>query len=657
MLNPLVKPQAGSGGLNLRSTHQVDPSTLLGTLKEGLTLEVVDQSIAGWYACQVFASTQVFVANGNALTLMPDKAAGNLRSAASTDPSTVVGMLKPGQQLELISAAGDWLMAKVYVSAAASDLIGSAAPPPPTPAPVPPLDGFDTPIGSEQERASAQVWPGAWLDLASFAMLFQARPGGPTVCSTGVHLQLPNNGAVGVPVLTTGKGLVRFTGADPNWGNVITIEHPLTDGTRVWSRYAYLDDIIVRPGDNVSRGQLIGHVGNGYGKTSYQLHFDIAKIDLAQNPLDWPGDDQNRVQQNYLDPKAFVATHRPQLAQSSPQPAPQSQPAPQPAPQPQPVPQPVPAPITHAPVTLKLGLHDSEGGDWLQSKQLRGVTLAAVAVQDQPAFVDFTPQANAGLDVILRVNYGWADGTGTIAPPADLAKFEKAAIDTINGAKGIAAAIYCNEINNPQEYPGFNPDTGKPGSNCFFITPDYYVASYNRVYAAVKPGIQLGPAPLDPYFGPQFPWLAFTSDNREWWRAILKGINGAGAFFFHGKTQSNDPAEIRSDKKFDGDPLRWQFLGFRTMETYLAEIPDQFKDVPFYITEANPQRLANGQHGWDPNNAAWITECLAYLKDWNANPANHPVSGVLFYRWANDQWAIQDMAPIRHQIIAEAAKL
>src|SRR5512135_1296947 len=177
MSNPLVKPQAGSGGLNLRTTHQVDPSTLLGTLKEGLTLEVVDQSIAGWYACQVFASTQVFVANGNALTLMPDNAAGNLRSAASTDPSTVVGMLKPGQQLELISAAGDGLMAKVYVSAAAGDLSGSAAPPPPTPAPVPPLDGFDAPIGSEQERASAQVWPGAWLDLASFATHFQARPG------------------------------------------------------------------------------------------------------------------------------------------------------------------------------------------------------------------------------------------------------------------------------------------------------------------------------------------------------------------------------------------------------------------------------------------------------------------------------------------------
>lgn len=306
---------------------------------------------------------------------------------------------------------------------------------------------------------------------------------------------------------------------------------------------------------------------------------------------------------------------------------------------------------------LKLGLHDSEGGEWLQGKQIKGVTLALVAVQEEPIFVDFTPMANAGIDVILRVGYGYADGTGTIAPPDQLAKFEKAAIETINGAKGIAASIYCNEINNPQEYPGFNPDTGNPGPNFFAITPDYYIASYNRVYAAVKPGQKLGPAPLDPYFGPQFPWLKFTTDNREWWRAILKGINGAGAFFFHGKTQSNDPKEIRSDKKFDGQPLTWQFLHFRTMETYLAEIPDRFKNVPFYITEANPQRLSNGQLGWDPNNPAWITECMAYLKDWNADAAHHPVSGVLFYRWQNDQWALENAGPIKKAIIAEAAKL
>lgn len=646
----LVKPQAGSGGLNLRSTHQIDPATLLGTLKEGVTLEVIDQSIAGWYACKVFASTQVFSAAGNTVTLLPDKDAGNLRSAANTDPASVVAILKPGQQLQLISASGDWITAKVYASADVSDLImqaGSQPAPQPTAGSV--SDRFDAPIGSDQERASAQIWPGAWTDAANFATHFQARAGGPTICSTGVHLQLPNNAAALSPVFASAAGAVHFTGADPSWGNVVAIEHVLADGPRVWSRYAYLDNIVVRPGDNVSRGQLIGHIGNGYGKTAYQLHFDIAKIDLAQNPLDWPGNDEDRVRQNYLDPKSFIQTHRAQAAQPVVQPA--VPPAPKPAPQP------TTGPITHALVKLKLGLHDSEGGEWLQGKQIKGVTLALVAVQEEPLFVDFTPMANAGIDVILRVGYGYADGTGTIAPPDQLAKFEKAAIDTINGAKGIAAAMYCNEINNPQEYPGFDLDKGEPGPHCFHITPDYYIASYNRVFAAVKPGQKLGPAPLDPYFGPQFPWLKFTSDNREWWRAILKGINGAGTFFFHGKTQSNDPAEVRSAVKFDGQPLTWQFLHFRTMETYLAEIPDRFKAVPFYITEANPQRLSNGQLGWDSNNAAWITECMAYLKDWNADATHHPVSGVLFYRWQNDQWSLENAGPIKKAIIAEAAKL
>ena len=33
-----VTPQAGSGGVNLRSKAQVDQSTLLGTLNEGVKL-------------------------------------------------------------------------------------------------------------------------------------------------------------------------------------------------------------------------------------------------------------------------------------------------------------------------------------------------------------------------------------------------------------------------------------------------------------------------------------------------------------------------------------------------------------------------------------------------------------------------------------------
>ena len=75
MSNPQVKPQAGSGGLNLRSTHQVDPSTLLGTLKEGSALDVVEQSIAGWYGCQLFASTQVFEASGKRILPLQHPAA------------------------------------------------------------------------------------------------------------------------------------------------------------------------------------------------------------------------------------------------------------------------------------------------------------------------------------------------------------------------------------------------------------------------------------------------------------------------------------------------------------------------------------------------------------------------------------------------------
>jgi len=68
-----------------------------------------------------------------------------------------VGDLKQGQQLELIATMGEWLAGKVYLSASWCALVTEGQPD----VPVPIADGFDAPIGSPQERAGWQLWPGA----------------------------------------------------------------------------------------------------------------------------------------------------------------------------------------------------------------------------------------------------------------------------------------------------------------------------------------------------------------------------------------------------------------------------------------------------------------------------------------------------------------
>ncbi len=614
-----VTPKAGSGFLNIRSETRLDAANIVGALNEGMRLDFVGE-VNGWYACRVFISTLVANANdGRFVRINPGGDFVNIRSAPSIDGNTDVGDLRANQQLELLDRLGDWLTAKVYVSAAWSNLITEGQPDPV----VPVADGFDVPMGTPEDRASDKVWPGAWIDATPYGTRYDAT--GKWAIHTGADLNLPADADAHSPCYAPAAGVVRAAAAYPVWGNVITIEHKLADGTRLWSRLAHLDDILVQPNQIVTRGQIVGHVGNAFGIYAYHLHYDLARLDLGASPSDWPGDDLPRVLRDYYDPLAFTIEHRPDR----------------------------PRPATK----LLIGLHDHDGGVWLKQKNIKGVCVVLATVQDQAAQLDFTDLSKAGITVLLRIGYGYADGTGTLPRPDRLAQFEKAVADTLNAAKGVTASHYGNEINNAMEAPGWNPTTGNPGPNYFPLTPDYYIASYNRLWYMIRTDVKLGPAPLDPYFGPPFPYLAWSSDNREWWRAILNGIAGADAFFLHSKTQSNATTEIWSSDKFQNDPLRWQYLNFRSIEPYLAEVPDKYKALPVYISEANPQRKINGALGWEGSSAAWITECVNYLKTWNAGLGHQVISGAAFYRWANDEWRLSNKTMILNRIEGEAQKL
>ncbi len=613
-----VVPKAGAGTVNLRLAGRVDPATLVGSINEGTRLEYFAQ-VASWYVCKVYVSSLgAEVANG----FIRPKAVNdyvNIRTSPVVENNTDVGDLAQGQQLELITTSSDWLVGKVYLSTQWCDLITEGQPE----VEVPAADGFDAPIGSPQERAGAPMWPGAWFDATPYGTRYDAT-GRPAV-HTGADLNLPNDQDALAPVYAGASGVVRAAAVYPVWGNLIIVEHKLADGTPIWTRYGHLNEMSVQANQVVSRGQMIGRVGNAFNRYAYHLHYDVARIDLGKSPADWPGDDLGRVMRDYLDPLAFTQAHRPLQAKPK--------------------------------TTLLIGLHDYEAASWLKQNNIKGVCLALVQVQDQPVPLDFSDLANAGITVLLRVGYGYADGTGTIPPPDRLAAFEDAVAQTLNNAQGVTATHYGNEINNASEAPGWNPRVNAPGPNYFALTPAYYVESYNRLWYKIRSDVKLGPAPLDPYYGPPFPYLAYSSNNRDWWTAILNGISGADALFFHCKTQDNDPNNIRSPQRFGGDPLTWQYFHFRTIETGLADVPNRFKTLPVYITEANPQIKADKTQGWEAGNSQWISSSVDYLQVWNASIGTQPVNGVLFYRWTNDQWALQDKPLILNQIKTAAKQL
>jgi murein DD-endopeptidase MepM/ murein hydrolase activator NlpD len=269
-----------------------------------------------------------------------------------------------------------------------------------------------------------------------------------------------------------------------------------------------------------------------------------------------------------------------------------------------------------------VGLHDQSGGEWMAGQGLRGCCLVHRMVQRQPIQIDCRRLQETGITVIGRLNWGYADGTGTLPRPEHKNAFVDAVVQTMLAARGVDYFHVGNEPNNRSEWPGFK--TG----NEYALTPDYVTEIYNEIWHRVAGRVKLGPPPLDPYFGP-------NSNNREWWVYMLDNVAGADALFLHAKTQTNDPAEARARDRFGDWPLTWQYLHLKTVETALAIVPDRFRTLPVFITELNPQFLetGGGATGWLADNDEWVREALGYFRE------ERPVNGVVFYRYepAGDQ--------------------
>ena len=85
----------------------------------------------------------------------------------------------------------------------------------------------------------------------------------------------------GTPVYATMDGRVDFAGRAGNYGNFITIDEPgpLSSG------YGHLQKILVRSGQEVKKGDLIGLVGSTGNSTGPHLHYEVRYNGVPVNPL------------------------------------------------------------------------------------------------------------------------------------------------------------------------------------------------------------------------------------------------------------------------------------------------------------------------------------------------------------------------------------
>lgn len=93
----------------------------------------------------------------------------------------------------------------------------------------------------------------------------------------GIDLSAPK----GTPVYATGNAVVQRSSWQPGYGQLIELNH----GFGYKTRYGHLSKRYVSPGDSVTRGQVIGEVGNTGVSSGSHLHYEVRFRDKTVNPI------------------------------------------------------------------------------------------------------------------------------------------------------------------------------------------------------------------------------------------------------------------------------------------------------------------------------------------------------------------------------------
>jgi uncharacterized protein YraI len=320
------------------------------------------------------------------------------------------------------------------------------------------------------------------------------------------------------------------------------------------------------------------------------------------------------------------------------------------------------------------GMHDGEprypdrhgAAEWMVANNQRGWAvdmiycmgpdnLSKTYPNDHGHFhnTDYTYAARAGVRVILRWNYSWAKsegGGGTFGDPVNDDRLIEWIARGIKNTKGVWGHIIGNEPNRAGE----NHDYRGLGNIGTPITPARIAKLVKGVKALVGPEHRISTPALDGTNTEAF--MAYRKpidvpDN--YWSAILDHLDVGDIDWvaLHGYSRGSldDPS---NDAKFGNYPLEWQFFGFRMWEPFakiLREKGPDWEHLPIVITETNHLKVGGAwnaaQHnGWDHNqNAAnWIGKAYEYIRQWNNQPTEQYVHGLVLYRLSMDEWELED---------------
>ena len=147
------------------------------------------------------------------------------------------------------------------------------------------LQGLETRLSSvrrvvERREALAAATPSIWPAHGWLTGTFGGRSD-PFTNEPAFHQGLDISTDKGQPVFATADGEVELASYNGDYGNLIQIKH----GFGLTTRYGHLSAFNVKPGQHVSRGDIIGYVGSTGRATGAHVHYEILANGKLLNPL------------------------------------------------------------------------------------------------------------------------------------------------------------------------------------------------------------------------------------------------------------------------------------------------------------------------------------------------------------------------------------
>ncbi len=100
---------------------------------------------------------------------------------------------------------------------------------------------------------------------------------------SGIDIGGPNYGNI----RASNSGRVIYTGWYGGYGKVVIIDHGVVNNKPTTTLYAHMSSITVRNGQNVNKGQVIGHEGTTGYSTGPHCHFEVRINGKPNNPLNY----------------------------------------------------------------------------------------------------------------------------------------------------------------------------------------------------------------------------------------------------------------------------------------------------------------------------------------------------------------------------------